>query len=118
MYPEPGAARNPRAVGVSRISTGKPMTASSPFPVRLTWMRIVRTPRLIKVVKRLQANQERDLEEAVRAAAENPAMGDRKAGELDWQFSPLQLLRSRFGPSFVKVLQLAIERALREAYEG
>ena len=33
---------------------------------------------------------------------------------LDWQFSPLQLLRDRFGPSFVKVLQLAIDRALQE----
>ena len=33
---------------------------------------------------------------------------------LDWQFNPLQLLRDRFGPSFVKVLQLAIDRALQE----
>jgi hypothetical protein len=33
---------------------------------------------------------------------------------LDWQFSPLQLLRDRFGPSFVKVPQLAIERAFQE----
>lgn len=33
---------------------------------------------------------------------------------LDCQFSPLQLLRDRFGPSFVKLLRLAIERALQE----
>lgn len=33
---------------------------------------------------------------------------------LDWQFSPLQLLRARLGPSFVKVLKLAIDRALQE----
>ena len=47
-------------------------------------MRIVQKPRFIKVVKRLQANQKRDLDEAVRAVAENPAMGDRKAGDLAW----------------------------------
>jgi hypothetical protein len=33
---------------------------------------------------------------------------------LDWQFTPLQLLRDPFGPSFVKVLKLAIDRALEE----
>jgi hypothetical protein len=33
---------------------------------------------------------------------------------LDWQFNPLRLLRDRFGPSFVKVLKLAIDRALQE----
>jgi hypothetical protein len=33
---------------------------------------------------------------------------------LDWEFSPLHLLRDRFGPSFVKMLQLAIERAVEE----
>ncbi|HEV3257150.1 MAG TPA: hypothetical protein VG013_09745 [Gemmataceae bacterium] len=33
---------------------------------------------------------------------------------LDWQFNPLQLLRDRFGLTFVKLLQLAIDRALRE----
>ena len=47
-------------------------------------MRIAETLRFIKVVKRLQANQKRDLDEAVRAVAENPAMGDRKAGDLAW----------------------------------
>jgi len=36
---------------------------------------------------------------------------------IDWQFSPLQLLRGRFGPRFVKLLQLAIERALRESQQ-
>jgi hypothetical protein len=33
---------------------------------------------------------------------------------LDWTFVPLQLLRQRFGPTFVKILQLAIRRALAE----
>ena len=33
---------------------------------------------------------------------------------LDWPFTPLQLLQSRFGPSFVKLLQLAIDRAIKE----
>jgi hypothetical protein len=33
---------------------------------------------------------------------------------LDWVFSPLQLLRGPFGPTFVKVLRLAINRALQE----
>ena len=47
-------------------------------------MRIVQTPRFMKAVKRLQANQKRDLDEAVRAVAENPAIGDRKAGDLAW----------------------------------
>jgi len=36
---------------------------------------------------------------------------------LDWQFNPLQFLRDRFGPSFVKVLQLVIDRALQEPQE-
>ena len=33
---------------------------------------------------------------------------------LDWAFSPLQLLLGRYGPTFVKVLGLAIDRALEE----
>lgn len=33
---------------------------------------------------------------------------------LDWSFSPLHLLRDRFGPSFVKLLQCSIERAMEE----
>jgi hypothetical protein len=33
---------------------------------------------------------------------------------LDWDFNPQRLLRDRFGPSFVKVLQLAIDRAIEE----
>jgi hypothetical protein len=33
---------------------------------------------------------------------------------LDWAFSPLQLLLGPFGPTFVKVLGLAIDRALEE----
>lgn len=33
---------------------------------------------------------------------------------LDWNFSPLYLLRDRFGPSFVKLLLLALDRAVEE----
>jgi hypothetical protein len=33
---------------------------------------------------------------------------------LDWTFSPLRLLRGPFGPTFVKLLRLAICRALEE----
>lgn len=33
---------------------------------------------------------------------------------LDWPFTPLHLLRGRFGPKFVKLLRLAIDRALME----
>jgi len=33
---------------------------------------------------------------------------------LDWAFSPIQLLLGRFGPTFVKLLGLAIDRALEE----
>ena len=33
---------------------------------------------------------------------------------LDWSFNPLHLLRERFGLTFVKVLQLAIDRAVEE----
>lgn len=33
---------------------------------------------------------------------------------LDWSFTPLHLLRQRFGPSFVKLLRLAIDRAVEE----
>lgn len=33
---------------------------------------------------------------------------------LDWAFSPLQLLRGPLGPTFVKVLRLAIDRAVEE----
>ena len=32
---------------------------------------------------------------------------------LDWDFNALHLLRDRFGPSFVKILQLAIDRAVK-----
>jgi hypothetical protein len=47
---------------------------------------------------------------------EYPWQDDQQAlhSPLDWQFHPLQLLRDRFGPSFVKVLQLSIRRALQE----
>ncbi|QVL30587.1 hypothetical protein KIH39_17225 [Telmatocola sphagniphila] len=33
---------------------------------------------------------------------------------LDWQYIPLQRLRDRFGPSFVKLLKLSINRALQK----
>jgi hypothetical protein len=33
---------------------------------------------------------------------------------LDWGFNPLHLLRQRFGLSFVKLLKLAIDRAVKE----
>ncbi len=33
---------------------------------------------------------------------------------LDWTFSPLHLLRGPFGPSFVKLLRAAVNRALEE----
>jgi len=33
---------------------------------------------------------------------------------LDWSFAPLRLLRDRFGPTFVKVLRAAINRAIDE----
>jgi hypothetical protein len=33
---------------------------------------------------------------------------------LDWSFSPLHLLRGPYGPSFVKLLHLAIHRAVEE----
>lgn len=33
---------------------------------------------------------------------------------LDWSFSPVSLLRDRYGPSFVKMLHLAIHRAVEE----
>jgi hypothetical protein len=33
---------------------------------------------------------------------------------LDWDFNPLHLLRDRFGPPFVKLLQRSIDRAMEE----
>jgi mRNA-degrading endonuclease RelE of RelBE toxin-antitoxin system len=45
-------------------------------------MRIAQTPHFKRAVKRLHANQKRDLDEAVKMVAENPAIGDRKAGDL------------------------------------
>jgi hypothetical protein len=33
---------------------------------------------------------------------------------LDWPFNAAHLLRDRFGPSFVKMLQLAVDRAVEE----
>jgi hypothetical protein len=33
---------------------------------------------------------------------------------LEWGFNPVHLLQDRFGPSFVKLLKLAIDRAVEE----
>lgn len=41
-------------------------------------------PRFAKAVKRLHGNQKRELDEAVRAVAANPDLGDRKTGDLAW----------------------------------
>jgi hypothetical protein len=50
---------------------------------------------------------------------EYPWQDDQQAlrSPLDWQFIPLQLLRGRFGTSFVKTLRLAIDRTLGELQE-
>jgi hypothetical protein len=47
-------------------------------------VRIVQTPAFARAVKRLHANQKRDLDGAIRAVAENPGLGIQKAGDLSW----------------------------------
>jgi mRNA-degrading endonuclease RelE of RelBE toxin-antitoxin system len=47
-------------------------------------MRIAETPHFRKTVKRLHKNQKHDVDAAVRAVAENPAIGDQKKGNLAW----------------------------------
>tara|TARA_R110002096_G_scaffold300500_1_gene495171 strand:- start:380 stop:652 length:273 start_codon:yes stop_codon:yes gene_type:complete len=45
-------------------------------------MNIVQTAVFARAVKRLHKNQKTDLDAAVRTVAENPAVGDNKAGDL------------------------------------
>lgn len=45
-------------------------------------MRIVVSPTFSRAVKRLHKNQKADLDEAVRAIADNPLIGDAKVGDL------------------------------------
>ncbi len=44
--------------------------------------RILQTPTFKRAVKRLHKQQKHDLDEAVRAIAEDPTMGDAKVGDL------------------------------------
>ena len=45
-------------------------------------MRLLVTPTFSRAVKRLRPGQKAELDEAVRAIAENPALGDAKVGDL------------------------------------
>ena len=45
-------------------------------------MRIVQTPTFSKAVKKLHANQKKDLDKAVKVVSETPNIGDEKAGDL------------------------------------
>lgn len=45
-------------------------------------MNIFQTPTFKKQVKKLHKNQKRDLDSAVKAVAENPAIGELKKGDL------------------------------------
>ena len=45
-------------------------------------MRILQTPTFTKAVKRLHANQKRDLDDAVRTVAADPLCGEAKVGDL------------------------------------
>jgi mRNA-degrading endonuclease RelE of RelBE toxin-antitoxin system len=47
-------------------------------------VRVLETPSFRKDVKRLHGNQKGDLDLAVRAVLENPAVGDQKLGDLAW----------------------------------
>jgi mRNA-degrading endonuclease RelE of RelBE toxin-antitoxin system len=47
-------------------------------------VRVLETPSFRKDVKRLHGNQKADLDLAVRAVLENPAVGDQKLGDLAW----------------------------------
>ena len=47
-------------------------------------MRPVETRHFGKCVKRLHNNQKDDLDVAIRAVLENPAIGEQKAGDLAW----------------------------------
>ena len=45
-------------------------------------MRLIVTPTFSRAVKKLHPGQKTELDEAVRAIAENPALGDAKVGDL------------------------------------
>ena len=45
-------------------------------------MRIVQTPTFRKAVKKLHANQKKDLDKAVKVISETPSIGDEKTGDL------------------------------------
>lgn len=45
-------------------------------------VRLLQTPTFKRAVKRLHSQQKRDLDEAVRAIAADPAIGEAKAGDL------------------------------------
>jgi mRNA-degrading endonuclease RelE of RelBE toxin-antitoxin system len=45
-------------------------------------MQVVQTPTFSKAVKKLHANQKKDLDKAVRAVMDNPGIGDAKRGDL------------------------------------
>jgi mRNA-degrading endonuclease RelE of RelBE toxin-antitoxin system len=45
-------------------------------------MQVLQTPTFTKAVKKLHANQKRDLDKAVRTLVENPLIGELKKGDL------------------------------------
>jgi mRNA-degrading endonuclease RelE of RelBE toxin-antitoxin system len=48
------------------------------------WMRVRQTPQFKRSIKRLHQNQKADLDAAVRAVEDAPAIGEQKAGDLAW----------------------------------
>lgn len=47
-------------------------------------MQVLQTPTFTKAVKKLHANQKRDLDKAVRTLVENPLTGELKRGDLSF----------------------------------
>ncbi|MCE8042177.1 type II toxin-antitoxin system RelE/ParE family toxin [Billgrantia desiderata] len=47
-------------------------------------MQVLQTPTFTKAVKKLHANQKRDLDKAVRTLVENPLIGELKRGDLSF----------------------------------
>jgi len=45
-------------------------------------MQLLQTPKFSKQLKKLQGNQKRELDKAVRAVADNPLLGEQKRGDL------------------------------------
>jgi mRNA-degrading endonuclease RelE of RelBE toxin-antitoxin system len=45
-------------------------------------MKILQTPTFVKAVKKLHANQKKDLDAAVKAVMADPSSGERKSGDL------------------------------------